>query len=410
MKPSDWCPRASPPWRHETVVAEVTASGSPVAVKLHPDASRPNWRSRLQAWRARQVARPEFRRFVQWLPLSRAFARSQEADLFSIVSGFVQSQVLFAAVETGLLRALVAGPVTVADLARGTGMSEDRLKRLLQAAQSLKLVFLGSDGFVTLGDHGAVVQGDPGIRSMIRHHALLYRDLKDPVGLFAGSRSDTELRRLWSYAGQGRESSVTPGDAAAYSELMAASQSMLSDEILDAYDFGRHRRLLDVGGGEGAFLSAVGRRHPGLKLSLFDLPPVAGRAQARFAGEKLSRCPHCHGGSFLDDPLPRGHDCITLVRVLFDHEDAVVVRLLRNIRAAMEPGHALVIAEPMAGDRSKGQRLSTVYFGVYVLAMGSGRCRTPEEIIALARASGFSSFDIRPCRSSLMATLIVARP
>jgi demethylspheroidene O-methyltransferase len=62
----------------------------------------------------------------------------------------------------------------------------------------------------------------------------------DPVGLFDGARTDTEMRRLWSYAGAGRESAVEPGDAAAYSALMAASQSMLSDEILDAYDFGRH--------------------------------------------------------------------------------------------------------------------------------------------------------------------------
>jgi demethylspheroidene O-methyltransferase len=45
---------------------------------------------------------------------------------------------------------------------------------------------------------------------------------------------------LWSYAGAGRESSVKPGDAAAYSALMAASQSMLAGEILEAYDFGRH--------------------------------------------------------------------------------------------------------------------------------------------------------------------------
>ena len=370
----------------------------------------PDWRSRLQAWRARQVARPEFRRLVQWLPFSRAYSRAREADLFSIVTGFVQSQVLFAAVETGLLRALESGPAVVADLVRATGLAEDRLRRLLQAAQAIGLVNVGRDGFVTLADHGAVVQSDEGIRAMIRHHALLYRDLSDPVGLFTGATSDTELRRLWSYAGSGRETSVRPVDAAAYSRLMAASQSMLADEILDAYDFGRHRKLIDVGGGEGAFIAAVARRHPAVTLSLFDLPPVAERARQLFARQPLDQCPHCHGGSFLDDPLPRGNDCVTLVRVLFDHEDAVVLKLLRNVRAAMAAGDTLVIAEPMAGDSSRGQRLSTAYFGVYVLAMGSGRCRTPGDILALATSAGFSRFEIRPCRSALMATLVIARP
>lgn len=370
----------------------------------------PDWRSRLQAWRARQVARPAFRRFVQRLPLSGRFSRAREEELFSIVTGFVRSQILFAALETGLIDAAANGPVTVRDLARATGLGEDRLRRLLQAAQSIQLVRLGADGYVTLADHGAVVHSDDGIRAMIRHHALLYRDLSDPVGLFDGTQKDTQMRKMWSYAGAGRESSVQPGAAAVYSELMTASQSMLAGEILEAYDFGRHRRLIDVGGGEGVFVAALAERHPGLKLSLFELPPVADRARTRFSSLPLSQCPHCHGGSFLDDSLPRGHDCVTLVRVLFDHEDTVVIRLLRNIRAAMEPGQILVIAEPMAGNGSEGQRLSTGYFGVYVMAMGSGRCRTPEEIIGLARAAGFSGFDIRPCRSAVMATLVIARP
>ena len=117
------------------MVAEMTASGSPMPVRPGP-----NWRTRLQAWRARQVARPGFRKFVQWLPLSRSYARAQEADLFSLVTGFVQSQILFTTVETGLLGALEAGPAIVADLVRATGLAEDRLKRLLQAAQAVGLV------------------------------------------------------------------------------------------------------------------------------------------------------------------------------------------------------------------------------------------------------------------------------
>ncbi|EDQ32673.1 O-methyltransferase [Hoeflea phototrophica DFL-43] len=371
---------------------------------------RPDWRSRLQAWRARLVARPGFRRLAQRLPLSSSYARARENDLFALVSGFVQSQILFTSLKTGLIDALADGPVTMAELASRTGFPQDRLDRLVQAAQSVGLVATGQDGFVTLGDHGAIICSDEGLRAMINHHALLYRDLNDPVALFDGSYTDTEMRRLWSYAGSGRESAVEPEDAAAYSALMAASQSMLSDEILDAYDFGRHTSLIDIGGGEGAFLTAVAKRYSGLRMSLFDLPPVAKRARDRFAAHPLGQCPRCYGGSFLDDTLPRGHDCVSLVRVLFDHEDAVVLRLLRNVRAAMEPGQTLVIAEPMAGNDSRGQRYATAYFGVYVMAMGSGRCRTPDEIGALAKQAGFSRFDIRPCRSPLMATIVVVFP
>jgi hypothetical protein len=38
------------------------------------------------------------------------------------------------------------------------------------------------------------------------------------------------------------------------------------------YDFGRHRRVLDVAGGTGSFLVAALRRHPALRGTLFELP------------------------------------------------------------------------------------------------------------------------------------------
>jgi demethylspheroidene O-methyltransferase len=85
-----------------------------------------------------------------------------------------------------------------------------------------------------------------------------------------------------------------------------------------------HKRLIDVGGGEGAFLAQPWPSGIPGSLSLFDLPPVADRARIRFASQPLASARTAHGGSFLDDPLPRGHDCVTLVRVLFDHEDTVV--------------------------------------------------------------------------------------
>ena len=367
----------------------------------------PGLKARYRAWRARQVARPGFRRIIQRLPGMRRYAGAREQELFSIVTGFVQSQILFVALESGLLDALKSGPVARADLPDILGFESPRLSRLLQATEALQLVARSSDGFVTLDDFGAIAVSDPGLSAMIRHHACLYRDLSDPVALFDGSRTQTEMRRIWSYAGEGREKSVSRNEAEAYSALMAASQSLLSQDILDAYDFSRHRRVLDIGGGDGTFLTALAERHPGLSLSLFDLPPVAARARERFADEPLSASPRCFGGNFLTDRLPEGHDCVTLVRVLFDHADETVTRLLANLRLSMVPGSRLVIAEPMAGRESPGARAATAYFGVYVMAMGSGRCRTPEEIGALALQAGFSGFAVRPCRSPISARLVV---
>ena len=195
---------------------------------------------------------------------------------------------------------------------------------------------------------------------------------------------------------------------AAYSALMAASQPLVASEILDAYPVGRHRCLLDVGGGEGAFLAAAGARAPRLRLMLFDLPAVAERARHRFAAAGLGGRAQAFGGSFLDDALPEGADVISLVRVVHDHDDDAVRRLLRAVRAALPVGGTLLLAEPMA-ETPGAERMGDAYFGFYLLAMGSGRPRSATALTRMLGASGFAR--IRNLRTStpLLTSVLVAR-
>ena len=86
---------------------------------------------------------------------------------------------------------------------------------------------------------------------------------------------------------------------------MSRTQALVAETILDAYPFARHRRLLDVGGGEGAFLAAAARRAPNLALTLFDLPPVAARARRDFAALGLSGRVEAIGGDMLARPAAR---------------------------------------------------------------------------------------------------------
>jgi len=108
-------------------------------------------------------------------------------------------------------------------------------------------------------------------------------------------------------------------------------------------------RLMDVGGGTGAFLAAAGARHPSLDLVLFDLPAVVGPARARFAAAGMAGRITILPGSFRDDPIPPGADAISLVRVLYDHADEAVAALLAAVHAALPKGGRLIISEPMSG-------------------------------------------------------------
>ncbi|MFM7708211.1 MAG: methyltransferase, partial [Gammaproteobacteria bacterium] len=212
----------------------------------------------------------------------------------------------------------------------------------------------------------------------------------------------------WPYAAAAEPGIVEAASTAAYTRLMSASQGLVAEEILDAHDFSRHRRVLDVGGGDGTFLRAVARRIPTIELALFDLPGVAAQATARFAEAGLSSRVTVTPGDFSRDPLPAGADLITFVRVLHDHDDPRVERLLAAAHDALPPGGTLLIAEPLAGTRG-AQRMGDAYFGVYLWAMGSGRPRTAEELAGMLQRAGFEPPVERPTGVPLQTRVLVAR-
>jgi demethylspheroidene O-methyltransferase len=343
------------------------------------------WRGRWLAMRNGMLSSPRFQRWAARSALARPIARARAGEIFDLVAGFVYSQILSAIIEVGLLRHLAEGPLTTEQISAHTDLPIEAVTRLLRAAAALRLVEPIESAWA-LGSAGAAICGNAGIAEMVTHHRLLYADLSDPLALLRRGGGGGRLAGLWHYAekpGTGEGSAV-----AAYSALMAASQPLVAQHVIDVYPFRRHRRLLDVGGGEGAFLAAVGAYAPQLQLGLFDLPAVGERARARLGDAGLAERMQIHGGSFLTDPLPEGYDLISLVRVLHDHDDGPAMALLRAVYAALPQGGALVIAEPMAQTRG-AEASGDAYFGFYLLAMGSGRPRTSEEIRRMLRDAGF---------------------
>lgn len=362
--------------------------------------------NRLLARRDRLLANPKFQKWAAMFPGTRWIARRRARAVFDLCGGFVYSQVLAACIQLRLFDLLLERPQSAADLGRATSMPEAGMARLLDAAVSLRLIERRGSALFGLGELGAAIIGNPGIGAMVRHHALLYADLQDPVGLLRERRSDTSLAKYWPYAAGSDPVAITADEATAYSDLMSQSQHFVAEEILDAYPLAKHRWLMDVGGGDGTFLSHVAERQPDLRLTLFDLPAVAERARARFAAQNIADRAEAVGGSFLDDALPTGPDTVSLVRVLHDHDDGAALAILQAVHRSLAPEGVVLLAEPMS--ETKGAESVGAYFLFYLLAMGSGRPRSASENEAMLRKAGFRKVRRVQTRIPMLLRLIVA--
>ncbi len=361
--------------------------------------------ARWRRWRNARVASPAFQSWAAAHPLTKSTTRKDGERLFDLVAGFVHSQVLFAVVELDLLSELLDAPHTVAQLAQRHRIDPQRMEALLRAATALGLLEQSAEGYQT-GRLGAAATGVPGLADMIRHHAVFYRDMADPLALLRGE-AETELANFWPYV-FGAQGPVNADVAARYSELMAESQGLVAEETLRAVRFEGIRRLMDVGGGTGAFLTAVGKAKSEPELVLFDLPEVAPGARARFEAAGLTPRVTIVPGSFRDDALPEGADAVSLVRVLYDHSDATVAKLLKAVRAALPPGGRLIVSEPMIGAKEP-ERAGDVYFAFYCMAMRTGRARAPGEIARLLADAGFESINCRKTSRPFVTSVVEAR-
>jgi demethylspheroidene O-methyltransferase len=352
------------------------------------------------------LASPAFQRWAMRFPLTRPVARRRARALFDLTAGFVYSQILAACVQLDLFEALRGGPRSIASLALTLNLPPEEAERLLRAAAALKLTAVTRRGEYRLGELGAALLGNPGVAGLIGHHALLYGDLADPVALLR-HRPSGALAGYWPYAAGGDRGAIGAAQVAAYSALMAASNGMIADQVLLAYDIRKHRHLMDVGGGEGAFLCSAAAYAPGLTLTVFDLPAVAARAGERLAAAGLAARACAIGGDFFAESLPRGADLITLLRVIHDHDDDAAMTLLRQARAALTPGGTLLLAEPMA-ETSGAEPAGDAYFGFYLLAMGSGRPRSCHQLCAMLRNAGFQRPRALRTNAPMLAGVIMA--
>ncbi|NBC13860.1 MAG: methyltransferase [Gammaproteobacteria bacterium] len=368
---------------------------------------------RWRAWRDAKLASPAFQRWAADFPLTRFEAARRARGLFDITAGFVYSQILFAYVELELFDKLADKPRAAADLAPEMGMDVAAADRLLRAGVAIDLLERrGKDGTGAarygLGKLGIAMPGNPGIAAMVRHHRMLYHDLDDPLALFRGELEETELGRYWSYAGSADPAADGDERVAEYSTLMSASSGFVAEDTLDAYSLKGHQCLMDVGGGEGRFLIQAGQRWPHLQLMLFDLPAVVARAEQNLAAAGLAERASVIGGDIKADGVPTGADVISLVRVILDHNDDGAMTILRAVRKALPPGGTLLVTEPMS-EAPGAESVGDAYFGLYLLAMGSGRTRPPREHKAMLREAGFDEIRLVRTRRPLQTRLMVAK-
>jgi hypothetical protein len=194
-----------------------------------------------------------------------------------------------------------------------------------------------------------------------------------------------------------------------FGETSKAHGAVATKGVLERYDFGGVRNLVDVGAGFGVFSLAALERYPELHAVVFDLPEVIARAPAQLPVTDLgvaARLSYVSGDMFAD--VPPG-DVYVLKLILHDWDDASCVAILRNVAARLEPGGRVIAIDavlPPLGDVSD---VPSKLLDVNMMLLLPGKERTRAEWEALYFNAGLAITAMIPIPDAFNTFVIEGR-
>lgn len=312
---------------------------------------------------------------------------------------FWQSRTILTGVELGVFAALGDGELRSSEVAGKLSTDPRATDRLMNALTALGMLEKNGEAFSNAADaREALVPGKPGyVGGALMHLANLWHTwstLTDAVraGTSVVERDD---RAMADYAG--------PFIAAMH--VIAGRQAA---QVVSQIDLTSVRRVLDAGGGSGAYSMEFCRAKADIEAVVFDLPGVVPLTKEYVERAGMSGCVSTVIGNFNTDPLPDGFDLTFLSQVLHSNSPEENCALMKKCWGALNPNGQIVIQEFVV-DEDRTSPAPNVLFALNMLVgTRAGDTYTESEIKSWLEEAGFT--DVRRVDPpGTDTTLIVAR-
>ena len=320
--------------------------------------------------------------------------------LFQMITSHYVSRAIYVAAKLGIADLLEGGPRHYDELAKKTGMHAPSLNRLMRMLASVGVFAEDEPGLFALTPISECLR--TGVPGAARALALLFAgptmrawdDLLYSVQTGNIAFDHVFGVSVFEYLAQ------HPEEAAIFDQAMTAGTAPVAAMVASVYDFSQFEHIVDVGGGQGALLTAILKVNSSLRGTVFELPHVAEGAKPLVEAAGLAdRCEVVAGDFF--EAVPAGADAYIVKGVIHDWDDARSAVILRNCRRAMSPHGKLLLVEGVLPDRITASPMSFIAAGsdVNMLVNAGGRERTEAEFRALLDAAGFRLTRIVPTQS-----------
>jgi len=296
---------------------------------------------------------------------------------------------LTAALEVGLLDSLTSGTYTADELARTCRINPSLTLSVMRVLAGAGILQIDSDKFY-LTDLAA---------SYFIKSSQYYRgrEFQDYFKLPAHKNVVNSLRRdrvdAVSFQDKWREEVLDPVVVSEFISGMHSMTAAVSASIVQASEFSEVGKIVDVGGGSGAFASALATQWPNVSPIILDLPSVCREAE-QYINLAVRNRISFHPADFFRDPWPENCDAVYFSNVLHDWPLSQCLQLLKKARKTIGSNTGRIFILEALLDDSRTTPLMTATFHLQMQLAFNGQQFTFGDLHSLLDEAGFHNSKV----------------
>jgi ubiquinone/menaquinone biosynthesis C-methylase UbiE len=338
--------------------------------------------------------------------MANEMTSKRESDglrVLQMANGAWVAQAIYVVAKIGIADLLAKGPRSASDLAAETQVNADALYRTLRALAGLS-IFREQEGqtfaLTPLAEPLRTDHPDSVRAFAIMTNEELYEAFGDFLYTLRTGKPGFDKRfgmPVFAYY------DTHPEVAATFHRGMNDWHRWNTVAICESFDFTNVRKVCDVGGGNGLFLSTLLQRYPNLSGILVDRASGIEAARAGQGGP-LPRC-EVVVANFLEE-LPAGADLYTIKYVINDWADEDAVRILTSCRKAMAKDGRVLVLESLI--EPGNDPAFTKWLDLLMMAVTGGRERSASDFARLFEKAGLRLNRVLPTRDTISVVEAVA--
>jgi SAM-dependent methyltransferase len=301
--------------------------------------------------------------------------------LQNVAQSYGQSAALMAAVEVGLFTAVSRGAGTYEEVARALEIHPTNAERLMVMLCAANLIEKYEGRHRNAADvERFLVEGKPGYMGP---WITFTKPQWNEWGRLSEHIRNKNLKVM------GAIETFTAADARRYHNATYSIGMGAGRRFVRQVDLARRRRIMDIGGGSGAYCIAAAKEHAHIRAVVLDLPVVCEVARAFIAESGVADRVEAHACDFTRDPFPAGCDVAVMASNLPMYSREMIASVIRKAHDALLPGGEMHLIGETTNDERTGP-WGPAYWGLgQAVGDSLGLAHSEADVTGYFRAAGF---------------------